>query len=375
MLTDDGLGGLLDDLEPPAGDQRGDWSRVIRAARRPRRRALIAVAVIAFLGVLVAAPALGLRDQAVRLLGGGPPPANVETVISDFGGTSRRPGRAFVDLRTSVGARVTLFQATDVHGDCLGLAWSRLTEAQAGCVLNANPPRPLSVVESGHRVLGSWIALVFGAVAANVSRLGLISSTGESMPVPLSAHHFLVEVPRWAGAAYLVAYSADGLELTRHKLETAPSWSPPDPVGESQVIIRRDFANRHWSLYNYEAQGNRRCYGVEVTRSSGEAGSTSTPASNSFRCTDQDAVDDLLSVLGPDPWPSVEGSGHVLSVIGVVGANVAAVTIVRTDRTADRVAVTDGAFLYLTPDEPFRRPARLEAYGPEGRLLKALQLR
>ncbi len=380
MVIDADVRELLDEFEPEVGRLEGDWAAVVRSAGMAKRRAVavFVIAVTVAVGILVATPALGLREEAVQLLGGGAPPQHVQTFISDLTDASGEPGQAFVDLRTSTGARVTLF-AVRGPSDCLGVVWAgtRRLNGMAQCG-ETNAQRPFRMGESGHRVGGRWIKLVWGSVAPEVLQLELVSASGGVLAVPLSAGHFLVEVPRWPGDAHLVAYGAGQLELGRRKLESPPSWLPPDPLEPRRPLVVREFANRRWALYSYEAVGGRRCYGFESTRDTPHPPPYERQTSDSFRCVPELALaDDAVSVLGPEPWPSLVGSGGVLSIAGVAGVSVHGVRLVGADGSHTKVPLVGGAFLHLAQDSGAvdRRPQALEALDDEGRILQHLSLR
>jgi hypothetical protein len=78
-----------------------------------------------------------------------------------------------------------------------------------------------------------------------------------------------------------------------------------------------------------------------------------------------------LSMLGPDLWPSVRGSGAVVSMSGVVTADVQTVEVELADGSTRSVPVLRGAFLYLS--EP--PPVRAIVHGADGVVLAAERLR
>lgn len=193
------------------------------------------------------------------------------------------------------------------------------------------------------------------------------------MPVPLSAAHFLGEVPKWARGASAIARGVGGLELWRQTLETPPSRVPPDPVEPRSAVAVREFAIRTWPLFSYEARGGRRCFGVETTFASGSPPPWNRAGGHSFRCVDAAEVG-ALSMLGPDLWPSVRGSGAVVSMSGVVTADVQTVEVELADGSTRSVPVLRGAFLYLSdPGEP--PPVRAIVHGADSVVLAAERLR
>ena len=373
MPADADVRELLETLLPPRPPSSpcADWDAIVTGAHGPRRsRRAIAIAIAVFAAILVATPALGLRDEAVELLGGSEAPDPVQNDVSRL---RLGPASAYIRLRTSVGARVTLFSSESrKDGDCLGVVWHGLAAPRAAAACGpARKPAPLNVTESGNRVRGSWVALLWGEVAADVERLELVSTTGASLAVPLSASHFLVEVPRWAGDATLIAYGYGGLELARRKLETSPSWTPPDPIGARTPLLVREFANRTWTVYSYEASGDRRCYGIGTSYDTGRPAPWSNGGGDAFRCvTQRELASEQISVLGPDLWPSVRGSGTWASVVGATSEEVARVRVRLASGDDRDVAVRDGVFVYFGRGEAaWERPLRIEAYGTTGQLL------
>ena len=368
MLVDDDVRELLDTLTPqrPVTDR---WAAIAAEAHRPRRHrvrtVVIASAAAAVVGVLVVGPARGLREDALRLLGGADAPAPVQEAVAPIAGYG--PVHAYVELRTSVGARATLFSMTSGRGErCLGVAWSAMPRPRAGATCGQNQsPRPLHVTESGTRIGGSWVALLFGNVGPDVERLVLVSTSGAAVEVPMSASHFLVEVPRWAGEAQLVAYGFGGLILARHELETSPSWTPPDPLGEATPVLIRKLGNRTWTVESYAASDARRCYGI------------STTGGSAFRCVaESEIAGRQLSVLGPDRWPSVDGSGSWTTVVGAVGDDVARVEITLANGMRRETILRKGTFVYFAPgDTPAERPVRVAAFNRAGTVLAAEPLR
>jgi hypothetical protein len=132
----------------------------------------------------------------------------------------------------------------------------------------------------------------------------------------------------------------------------------------------REFANRRWEIFNYEATDSRRCYGI--TAEPANDGATGSNSSSAFRCiAERDAS--RLSVLGPDIWPDIAGSGRWTSVVGVVGEEVQRVNVTDVDGGVRDAPIHNSTFFYVA--RATDGPVRVEAFNSRGKLLAAEPLR
>ena len=326
-----------------------------RRARRSRTRALIlaaAVALAVVAAVTSTTPALGLRDEIVRFLHGSPPPPGVERQLESQSESHFRDGvRGQIELRTSIGATVTLWTGGSARGECLGLSWSGTRRGGATCG-GGHEPNPLFIVESGTRVHGAWIRLIFGTVAPAVDSLDLVAPDGRTASVPLSDGYFLAEVPPWPRPTYLVA-RAGRLEVARRELKE--EQTPPDPLAPRRYLVEQVFAGREWGVYSYPAAGGRYCYGL-VERTSG-ADEFHFVASETFESA-------RLLVGGASDWPATLASPAVRSLYGLA-PHADHIEIRLVDGSSETIPVQQGAFLYLAKAER-PEPESVAAYGTDG---------
>jgi hypothetical protein len=329
-----------------------------------RRRVVVLVCAVAF--AALAAPALAFHDGLIRFLHGSPPAPAVRAELQRLPrGYTAGGAHDYVELTTSVGAQVTLWAASGPDGRAFGLQWTpaagaaetRLPNSVLSVPSGSPAQHPLFVGQSGSRVAGSWIDLLWGRADPAIASLELVSADGRSENVPFSDGYFLVETPSWNDATDLVARDASGSEVARRAVDVA---EPPTPAGPRETLVTSQAGGRDWTLFRYPTTDGHRCDGVEA--------SANGASEDDFQCGIDPPTDaNPVVAAGPARWANRVQAGDTVCVFGLAAPTIASIELVYADGSVDRATLANGGFVDLAPfDDARGLPTRLEAFDASG---------
>jgi hypothetical protein len=356
-------------------------AEVAAPARSSRRRLILALAAMAGLGVLVAAPASGLHNDVLDFLRSEPASERIQLEFARLdviAPPEMRPGILVGEARrvmetTARGKRRVLWVAPTMNdGYCFqwsGLFGSCYDPARTVAVPPGRRPGFLNSHLLGAGFIGNdSIETVGGHLrAAETEHLELVFADGEraEIPVtwvsePINAGFYLFDIPDEhrkpaTRAEALIARDADGNVLARMAfLHGGPGWefdpktAAPDVAVLEQkrkLIEIRSEQGRTVTLWTAPARDGRVCHWLTVDGRPGPSGSCSP-----------------RQLRGPEPAVGAglfTGGGPVLFE-GTAREDVAIIELRFQDGTVERLRPVEGRVLHEIGSAHYPRGHRLE---------------
>ena len=347
-----------------------DLACTVRPPRRRRtwrsRRTLVVLAA-ALGGVVVVSSAFGWTSRLIDAIAGEPAPPPVKRAFavhneararqvmpifreSSVSDTIIERTHGVIGIDSSVGP-VIIWAAPTKGG---GICWIRdierlrrpdgLPNGGGGCNPHPHPASvPLEYTLRKTRVGDSYLELIEGRVRADVTSVELRYADGASETLPVIERFFLHELRADSEPGLLIARGRDGNEIKRQPIRRLEFTRPrfPSAVGPERVVIRLETAAGFPLSFSLApAENGQLC---QIKRYGGRGtGRTCGPDPR-----DRVAADELS--IHPGLWNEGEDAKRLVTLNGVVGANVARLEVHYTDGTVTPVPISERFVVFEIP--------------------------
>jgi hypothetical protein len=352
-----------------------------RVRRRVIRRSIRVwvFAAAALIAVAAASSAFGLTNRLVQVVAGDPAPSSVRKA---FGMRDRARPRELPIFRTSASMEVVEEQAHAVLGleSTAGLVvlWSAPTRgggicwmidiererradgapnATGGCRPAPLPPKvPPVFGTSTTRIGDSSLELIQGEVSEGVTSVEFRYSDGTNATLPVFERFFLGELPKRMQPTLMITRNKNGDEVARQASPPplrAAAGSIPEPVGPERVLIRLETSSGHPLTFSVApANGGQIC---QITRYRGSIGKGCGPDPRT-------KIEPKELQIHSGLWNEAEDGKPLVSLSGVVGADIASLELRYRDGSVTQVSITE-RFVYYEIPPAHRGDARFVLLG------------
>lgn len=350
---------------------RGSLEAAMRATGRRRRplwrsRRLLVVGAAALVGVVAATSAFGWTSRLVDLIAGEPAPPRVKRAFAVQNEARarqvmpifRRSGASnpiveqthgVIGIDSSVGEVIIWAAPTRGGGVCWVLDIEPLRRPDglpnggAGCNPHPQSPRvPLEYGLRGTRVGDRFLELIDGRVRADVASVELRYADGATETLPVFERFFLHEPRPDSEPILLIARDRDDAELQRQPVRSPESLRDrfPDVVGPERPLIRLKTATGFLLTFALApAQDDQLC---QITRYRGSVARGCGPDPRERVAADEISVH-------PGLWNEAEDGKPLVTLNGVVGANIARLELHYVDGTTVPVPITEQFVVFEIP--------------------------
>jgi hypothetical protein len=343
---------------------------------------LVAAALAA---VVVASSAFGWTSRLLDAISGEPAPTPVKQAFAVHNEARARQvmplfrrsplsdviveeTHGVMGINTSVGPVIIWAAPTRGGGLCWIVDIERMQRpdgvpnAGGGCNPTPLPPDvPLHYSVSGTRVGDRYLQLLEGRVSVGVASVELRYPDGRTETLPVFERLFLSELRGDSRPNLLIARDARGAEVDRRKMDGPGMRSGmpgpediPKQVGPERVVIRLETSSGHPLTFSLApAEGGQLC---QITR---------YPGGGMGRSCGQDRrtrVGPTELSVHPGLWNEAEDGKPLVSLNGVVGADIARLELRYADGTVVPVPITE-RFVYFEIPPPHHEDARFVLVG------------
>jgi hypothetical protein len=377
---------------PERDDQARETVRRLLQQQRPRRRfapsrRVWILAAAALAAVVVASSAFGWTSRLIDAIAGEPAPSPVKRAFAVHNDARARQvmplfrrsplsdviveeTHGVLGINTSVGPVIIWAAPTRGGGICWIVDIERMQRpnevpnAGGGCNPTPLPPDvPLHYSVSGRRVGDRYLQLLEGRVSVGVASVELRYPDGRSETLPVFERFFLTELRGESRPNLLIARDSRGDETNRRKMDgpgmTSGIPGPegiPKQVGPERVVIRLETSTGHpLTLSLAPAEGGQQC---QITRYRGGMGRGCGPDRRKRIRPNE------LSVM-PGLWNEAEDRKPLVSLNGIVGADIARLELHYVDGTVAPVPITE-QFVYFEIPPAHHDDARFVLVGRDG---------
>jgi hypothetical protein len=375
---------------PERDDQARQRVRRLLRQRRPRprfvrsRRVWI-FAAAALAAVAAASSAFGWTSRLIDAIAGEPAPTPVKQAFavhneararqvmrifrrSPLGDVILEETHGVMGINTSVGPVIIWAAPTRGGGICWIVDVERMRRPDGvpngggGCNPTPLPPDvPLHYGVSGTRVGDRYLQLIEGRVSVGVASVELGFRDGRKEILPVFERFFLSELRGDSRPNLLIARDARGSEVDRRKMGDSPGMPSgipgpediPKQVGPERVVIRLETSTGHPLTFSLApAEGGQLC---QITRYRGGLSRGCGPDRRS-------RVGPAELGIHPGLWNEAEDGKPLVSLNGVVGADIARLELRYSDGTVVPVPITE-RFVYFEIPPAHHEDARFVLIG------------
>ena len=327
-------------------------------------RALVALAAV-FVGVVVVSSAFGWTSRLIDAIAGEPAPPPVKRAFavqnqararqvmpifrsSPASDTIVERTHGVIGINSSVGPVIIWAAPTKGGGICWVMDIERkrrpdgLPNGGGGCSPYPQPSSVAMVASQGKTRVGEgYLELIEGRVRADVTSVELRYADGASETLPVIERFFLHELRTDAEPTLLIARGRDGEEIKRQPIRRIEWARPrmPDAVGPERSVIRLETSTGFPLTFALAPAANGQL--CQITR---------------YRGTGRSCGPDPRDRVGPDEisihpglWNEAEDGKPLVTLNGVVGANVARLELHYTDGSSQPIPISERFVVFEIP--------------------------